>query len=332
MGQANSDYEDAKDMMGGGEGGADKRYIKLREGKNLLRITRNSDPDSPFFRMWGMHYLGEDDDRVSFRCIEPGGPFGHSKKKDKQRGYKAKKCPTCIVYCKNKSKARRFPWKSKEGIKFWRSHVAPYRAKLRFVMAAMLVKKKPRAKVLEQPLIEAFYDENMGGDFTDPKRGRNILIVKTKLGSNPNEVEYKTNIVPDRSLCKGWKKIRKKLPVLDSFVPEELEPKAILALMEGDGTNDDERPRKGKKSAKGRFRSRDDGDSDLDDVDDGDDEDDDEDKESRRHKLARRKRGRDEDVDPDAAEVDDEEPKKKKKKKGKKSKMRDKLSKKARRE
>ncbi len=337
-----------EEQEAGGDGDGDERYDKMKEGKNIRRILPNKDPEEPFFVSFAMHFNMGPDGEDKFRCIEPGGPFGHSKKKDKQRSYRAKKCPACKKYCANKTKARAFPYKSKEGIKFWRKHVAPWRAKHRFVFATNPVKAKTRAErrkvfVLEtgvmigQPLVTAFYDENMGGDFTHPKTGRNVVIVMTKLGSEANEVEYKTVITPDRTPLKTWKRLKKKLPDLNSFVPEAMDPDAIIAIMEGDSSSDDadddDRPTK-KKSKKGK--RRDDDDDDLDDIDDGDDDDDE--GGGRREKLARRKRRRDEDVDPDAEEEDDEDSddddddEKPRKKKGKKSKMRDKLKKKARRD
>lgn len=337
-----SQIDEFREMWEEGEGteGGDDRYEKLTDGKNTVRVLPNKDPDEPFFVSWAMHFNMGPDGEEKFRCIEPGGPFGHSKKKDKQRGYRAKACPACKQYCKNKTKARAFPYKSKEGIKFWRKHVAPWRAKHRFAFATNRPKSaelKKKVRLLEcgtmiaQPLIQAFYDENMGGDFTDPKTGRNIIITKTKLGSNANEVEYKTVIVPDRTPLKLWKKLKKKLPDLNSFVPEALEPDALLAIMEGDGASDDDdepRSKKGKKSSKKSRRDRDEDDEDLDDIDD----DDEDEGGSRREKLARRRRGRDEEVDPDAEEEEDDEDEEPRRKKGKKSKMRDKLRKKSRRD
>lgn len=342
----NSRMAEWRDAWGEGddEAGGDERFDKLKDGKNLRRILPNRDPEEPFFVSFALHYNMGPDGQDKFRCIEPGGPFGHSKKKDKQRSYRAKKCPACKLYCKHKTKSRAFEWQSAEGKKYWRKHVAPYRAKHRFVWAQNAPKSAENKKkvlifetgiMIAKPLIEAFYDENMGGDFTNPKTGRNVVITKTKLGKEANEVEYKTIITPDRCPLKLWKKLKSKLPDLTTFLPEELDPDAIVAIMEGDGSSggDDDRPRK--KSSKKKKHRDDDDDADLDDVDDDDDEDDG----GRRHKLGKRRRGRDEDVDPDADEEDDEdsdddddEEEAPKKKKGKKSKTRDKLKKKARRD
>jgi len=334
---------DLQDMWGDGEGGdegGDDRYDKLKEGKNIRRILPRKDPDEPFFLTFAIHFNMGPDGEDKFRCIEPNGPFGHSKKKDKQRAYRAKLCPACKMYCRNKSKARKFEFGSKEGKAYWRKHVAPWRAKLRFVWAQNPPKAKERADrrkafvfetgiMIAKPLIEAFYDKDMGGDFTDPKTGRIVIITKTKLGQAANEVEYDTRISPNRTPLKTWKRLRKRLPDLETFLPEKLEPDAIIAIMEGDGLpdDDDDAPRS-KKKRKGN-RDRDDDD----DLDDADDEDDEDEGGGRRHKLARRKRRDDEDVDPDAEEEDDDdEDEAPRKKKGKKSKMRDKLSKKARRD
>lgn len=316
----------------------DERYDTLKVGKNTRRILPNRDPDEPWFEAYAMHFNMGPDGQDSFRCVEPGGPFGHSKKLDKKRNYRAKKCPACKKYCRMKTSARKFEFGSKAGISFWRENVAPWRAKHQFLMAVTKPKSKTEKRKpfilkvglqIAKPLMEAYFDEDGGGDFTDPVRGRNIVIKKEQLSKRSQDIKYTVNIQPDRTKIDNWKKLGKKLPDLKSFLPEELDPEAIQAIIDGDGEDgdDDETPRRRKKSAKGRFKSRDGGDSDLDDDVDAD-EDDDEEESARKLKLRKRRRDEDEDVDPDADEEDDDEEETPKKKK-KKSKMREKLARRA---
>jgi hypothetical protein len=313
------------------KGEGDENILKLEEGKTTLRVLPRLDPEEPFFEMWGMHYNMGPDGTASFRCIEPEGPFGHSKKKDKQRNYRARVCPACKKYCKNKSRARSIAFGSPEGKKFWGDHVAPYRAKQSFVFAVSKPKSKEPTKIyvlrcgvmIAKPLIEARYDSDVG-DITSPKRGRNIKVTMTKLSAKDStNIEYTVGIL-DRSKLEEWPEMKAELPDLTTFTPEALDADAIVEIMngEGDDSDDDDAPRR-KKSKNGK--SRDDDDTDDEDLDDDDD-----DAAERRLKTKKRPRGEEEDVDPDAEEEDDDE--KPSKKKGKKSKMRSKLSKKAQRD
>lgn len=332
-----SSMDEFRELWGEGDGadgdGGDERYDKLAEGKNSRNILPNKDPDEPFFADFAMHFNVGPDKEDKFRCIEPGGPFGHSKKKDKQRAYRAKLCPGCKKYCNNKTASRKFEFGSKEGKKFWGEKVAPWRAKHRFVCATNRPKSKAdknKVFVLEigpmiaKPLIEMLYDEDSGGDFTDPRTGRLVKIQKTQLSKRSQDVEYKTTVMPDRRKILNWKKLKKQLPDLASFLPPMLDVEAIQAILDGEGRDEDDDAPRSKKSGKGSKRDRDDDDEDF------DDDDDDEDTDRHAGRLAKRKRGNDEDVDPDADEDDDEEDEApKKKSKGKKSKLRSKLAKKA---
>jgi len=328
-----SEMDELKDMWDEDdeEGGGDDTIDKLNDGKNTRRVLPQADPDEPFFKKWAMHFNMGPDGTDSFRCIEPGGPFGKNKKSDAKRRWKAKVCPACKEFCRNKTRGRKFKFGSPEGKKFWHEHVRPYRAKLQFCMAVC----KPKAKdeddrnkvfvlrcgeMIAKPLIEARYDSDVG-DITSPKRGRNIKITKKQLSkTDSTNVEYKT-VILDKSPVENWDELKDKLPDLDTYVPEALEPDAILEIMNGDGDGDDDEPRR-KKSKKGR-RDDDDMDEDLDD-------DDDEEGSERKLRTKKRRRGDDEEVDPDAEEEDDDDDERPSKKK--KSKMRDKLSKKANRE
>ena len=335
-GKSSSKMDEWREQWGEGDDDDENdQKDKLKEGKNTRRILPNKEPDEPWFEAFAMHYRMGPDESESFRCIEPGGPFGHSKKLDRKRNYRAKKCDGCKKYCKMKTKARAFEFGSKEGIAFWRKQVAPWRAKHQFLMATIRPKsKEDKNKVfvlqcglqIAQPLMSAYYDEDGGGDFTDPVRGRNICIVKEKLSKREQDVKYTPTIQPDRIKLRNWKKLRKRLPDLKSFLPEELEPEAIQAILNGDGDDSDDEPRRKKK--KGRDRGRDD-DADDDVDDDVDDDDDDEEGSSRRLKTKKRRRGEDEEVDPDADEEDDDDEDEKPKKKKKKSKMRNKLARRA---
>jgi hypothetical protein len=313
--------DELRDMWDKGGGGGDNRFDKTKGGKNFRRVLPKKDPDEPFFEKYAMHYNMGPDGTESFLCIEPGGPFGHTPKADKKRNYRAKKCGGCKRFCKNKTRSRKFDFGSKEGKKYWGKHVAPYRARWHFLFAVSLPKKgnkkayvhKAGIKVAK-PLIETYYDrDGGGGDFTDPENGRDIIITKKQLSKRATDVDYDVKISLERSKLKTWKKLRKKLPDLKTYIPEALDSDAIDAVMDGEGEDD----RKGKKGKKRRDR---DDDIDLDDLDDDE-------KEVRN--VGKRKRGKDENVDPYAAEEDDD---RKGKKKRKKSKLRDKLAKKARKD
>lgn len=314
-----------KDSKGSGSKGDDS-YVELKEGTNKLRILPNRDPDEIWFEDYYVHWNMGPDSEDSFLCIEPGGAFGHSPKNDKKRNYRAKLCPACKKYCKHKSKSRAFEFGSKKGKQYWSDHVAPWRAKHQFVCGTA-APKKSKVKILRcgemiaKPLVEAFFDEDGGGDFTHPKTGRMVIIKKKKLSSRATDISYTTAISPNREKLLHWEKIKEHLPDLKSFVPERLEPDAILAIMNGDGRDDDDdddddAPRS-KKRKKGATRR---------DDDDADTDDDDDEEEGGKRTFGRRKRGEDEEVDADAEEEDDDEDAAPKKK----SKLRDKLAKKAR--
>lgn len=317
------------------KGGGDESYCKLAEGKNHLRVLPrlddkgNIDEGARYFEMYAMHYGVGPEGKDSFRCIEPKGPFGHSKKLDKDRNYRAKLCPECITYCRNKSKARKIEFGSPEGKKFWGDYVAPHRARYQYVMAVTKPKsKKYRKKALVlrcgqqigKPLAEAFYDED-GVDFTHIKTGVDMKITKTQLSKKATDVEYTLRFLPAPSELMFWSRLKKRLPDLKTFLPEKLEPDAIRAIIEGDGTADDDEVVRDRKRKKKRDRGGDNDDADLDDVDDEDAE--------HKLKLARRKREKDEDVDPDAEEEPDEAAERRARRKKKKQKIRERLAKKA---
>lgn len=304
----------------GEEGGANEQYLKLKEGKNTVRYVPNKDPEEPWFISFAVHWnVGPNGDQ-QHRCIEPGGPFGFDKKADKQRNYVARKCPSCKKYCKNKTKSREFEFGSKAGKDYWTKFVAPWRARHQFVAACVKPKSKEDADKIfvhnfglqiGKPLISAFYDEDGGGDFTSRKRGRNIVIIKEQKSKKATDVGYTVQISPDRKPLENWDEIKTKLPDLKSFVPPELSPDAILAILNGESTNDEEddnipEPGQAKKKSKKGGKRRDDDDDDV-DLDDVEGDDDDESGEERKLRLKRRERDEDEDVDVDAEEEDDED-------------------------
>lgn len=293
----------------------DDVYFKPKTGKNTVRILPNKEEGEPWFVDWATHYNMGPDGETSFRCIEPGGPFGLNKKKDKQRGWKAKLCPACKKFCKEKTKARQFEFGSKAGLKFWRENVVPWRAKYSFGMALTLPKSDEPEKVwlykcgvmVARPLIQAYYDTDQGGDFTDFKSGRNIMIKKVELGGGKNNVEYDTKVLPDRVPCKMYKKVRKNLPDLTVMLPEKLKPEAIMAIITGEGDEDDDELEKARAGGSKRRRVKDEGDMDDDaDREEDDDDDDDDERESRR-RPSKHRRTEDDDVDPDAEEDEDED-------------------------
>lgn len=310
----------------------DEQRDETKEGKNTRRILPKRDIEDAFWESYAMHYNLGPDGSASHLCIEPGGPFGGQSKsdkaRDKKRGYMAKRCPSCKNFCKYKTESRKFKFGSEEGKRFWSERVVKWRAKRQYVFATMKPKSKEDADkvfvyrcgvMVGQPLLEAYFDTDSGGDFTHPKTGRTVTITKKSLSKNdPTNVEYTVRINPDRTPLDDWKAIRKQLPDLKTYIPEAMEPDAILALIEGT----EEAGSGGKRRKKRR------GDDDARQVTDDDDEEEDDDE--RKLRLAKRKRDKDEEVDPDAAEESDDEPaRKKKKKKSKKSKMRERLAKRA---
>jgi len=337
------EWEADQKKGGAGDGNTDK----LKDGKSTRRILPKADPEDAFYESYAMHYNLGPDGTESHLCIEPGGPFGgqsaSDKKRDKKRNYRAKVCPSCKNFCNKKNKSRKFKFGSDEGKAYWANHVVQWRAKRQYVFGVTRPKSKNPRKVyvhrcgvmIGQPLLEAYYDQDGGGDFTDPKTGRNVVITKkTKGARGSNNVEYKVQITPDRTALEDWGKIKKKLPDLNSFIPEPLDPEAILALLEGDGDSADDDAPRSKKRRGGRENN---GERDN----DGDDDDGDE----QALRVRKRKRSKDEEVDPDAPEESDDidtelktarlarkKAARKKKRKEQKSKMRARLERRANRE
>lgn len=328
-----AEWENDQKKGAAGDGNTDK----LKDGKNCRRVLPKKDPEDPFYESYAMHFNIGPEAMDSHLCIEPGGPFGgqsqSDKNRDKKRGYRAKVCPSCKNFCKFKNRSRKFKHGTDVGIAYWRDHVVQWRAKRQYVFAVTRPKSKRPTKVyvhkcgvmIGQPLLGAYYDQDSGGDFTDVKTGRNVIITKKQLSKkDATNVEYNVQITPDRTaLGDLWKKIKKRLPDLKSFIPEPMDPEAIQALIDGDGDTGESED---KPSNRKRNRGRDD--ADISDDDDG---------EEREVRTGKRKRGADEEVDPDAPEESDDIDKelkaaRKARRKAKKSKMRARLERRANRD
>lgn len=330
----NDDLTQLREAWGDtGDDEGESNFDKLQDGKNLRNILPAKDPEDRFFQMFAVHYGMGPDKTGSFRCTEPKGPFGHNKKLDAERQYRAKVCLACKIYCKNKTAARGMPFGTPESKKYWSERVAPWRARYQYLMATSKPKSKEEpdkvfilrcGQQIGKTLVEIYYDSDAPVRFTNPLKASMIKITKRKLSKEPTDVEYDVRVLPVRKKIRFWKKLKKQLPDLKAMLPTALDEESQQAILDGDGNVDDGHD-SGKKKKKRKHRE----DIDDRDLDEVENDDDDEDGDSKpQGKLGRRKKRKDEEVDPDAPEEDDDAPKKK----SKKSKMRDRLARRAGRE
>lgn len=158
-------------------------YIKLKEGRNALRIMPpQGDSDSPFLRVW-QHYINGDDGKlVVFECPWRGKPL-------KERT----PCPACEAATRmdqssnplDREKARKlFPTMRVYANAIDRSDA----------MAGPKVLTIP-GSVYEE-LLSIAKDSDAGGDFTNPDTGFDVVITKTGSGM---ETRYKTKAARDNS-------------------------------------------------------------------------------------------------------------------------------------
>jgi hypothetical protein len=213
----------------------------LQEGRNHGRVCpRGKLVDGaysePFFVEREVHQVGPDNERLT--CL-------------------GAKCPSC-KRCRQKVAACNAKYKKGDpkGKKLWVSIVRAYQAQKRYFIWWLPYEDK---KITEEPklleigkmILDAFMDEITDtegcGDFTSPKTGRVMQILKKKTGPNPFDVKYSVKAYGDPRKLLCWDKVRGILKGLD--IEEEinkvypvLSPAEFAKKMDGvsDGEDDDD--------------------------------------------------------------------------------------------
>lgn len=145
--------------------------MKLIPGKNLVRFLPPPVGKSSPFRVAHTHFLNSSAGRVSFTC-----PRMEAKKR----------CPACDKYDQL----------SRSGSPVDRKAADEYKPKMQ-VFANVIDRRNPESgpKVLQfgigiqRDLIAIRKDEDIGGDYTDPEKGFDILIERT--GTGKDDTKYK---------------------------------------------------------------------------------------------------------------------------------------------
>jgi hypothetical protein len=209
----------------------------LQEGRNHGRVCpRGKLVDGaysePFFVEREVHQVGPDNERLT--CL-------------------GAKCPSC-KRCRQKVAACNAKYKKGDpkGKKLWVSIVRAYQAQKRYFIWWLPYEDK---KITEEPklleigkmILDAFMDEITDtegcGDFTSPKTGRVMQILKKKTGPNPFDVKYSVKAYGDPRKLLCWDKVRGILKGLDieeeiSKVYPVLTPTEFAKKMDGVGEDD----------------------------------------------------------------------------------------------
>ena len=268
-------------------GSASELQHFLQEGRNHGRVLpRGKFIDGaysePFFVEREVHQVGPDNERVS--CLGP-------------------KCPSC-KRCKSKVAACNAKYKKGDpkGKKLWMSIVRAYQVQKRYFIWWLPYEDKkitedPKMLEIGKTVLDGFMDEITDtegcGDFTSPKTGRVMQILKKKTGPNPFDVKYSVKAFGDPRKLLCWDKVRAVLKGLDleeeiNKVYPVLNPTEFAKKMDGisDGEDEDDDSddedvapkRRGKKASSSR-------DDESEDEDESEDDESEEPVQSKRERL-----------------------------------------------
>lgn len=159
----------AEDKAQRSDSGGGVEYVKLKEGRNVLRLLPPTvGSDSPFHRVW-QHYINTDDGKlVVFECPWRG-----------KHGSERERCPAC-------EEAERLdrstnPLDKERARRLWPS---------RRVYANAIDRADPDAgtkvlvvgKMIYEGLLNIARDPDAGGDFTHPETGFDVIVSRTGTG------------------------------------------------------------------------------------------------------------------------------------------------------